>query len=39
MAYSFSQLQTYTNCPLKYRFEKIDKIKPDIPNESLHLVL
>ncbi len=39
MAYSFSQLQTYISCPLKYRFEKIDKIKPEIPSESLHLVL
>ena len=39
MAYSFSQLQTYQQCPLKYRFEKVDRLKPDIPNESLHLVL
>ena len=39
MAYSFSQLQTYKQCPLKYRFEKIDNIKPDIPSESLHLIL
>lgn len=37
--YSFSQIQSYTQCPLKYRLEKIDKIKPDIPSESLHLVL
>jgi len=39
MAYSFSQLQNYKQCPLKYRFEKIDNIKPDIPSESLHLIL
>jgi len=39
MAYSFSQLQTYKQCPLKYRFEKIDNIKPEIPSESLNLIL
>ncbi|MDR2541068.1 MAG: PD-(D/E)XK nuclease family protein [Candidatus Peribacteria bacterium] len=39
MAYSYSQLQTYKQCPLKYRLEKVDKIHLDLPNESLHLVL
>lgn len=39
MAYSFSQIQTYLSCPLKYRYEKIDKIKPETQTESLHLIL
>lgn len=37
--YSHSQIQTYLSCPLKFCYEKIEKIKPDIPNESLTLVL
>jgi len=37
--YSHSQIQTYLSCPLKFCLEKIEKIKPDIPNESLTLVL
>lgn len=39
MAYSFSQIQSYLACPLRYRYEKIDKIKPEIQQESLHLIL
>jgi RecB family exonuclease len=38
MPYSYSQLQSYKTCPLKYRFEKIDKL-PTPPSESLHLIL
>lgn len=37
--YSHSQIQQYLNCPLDYRLTKIDKIKPDLPEESLHLTL
>ncbi len=39
MAYSFSQIQTYLSCPLKYCYEKIDKLTPDTRHESLHLIL
>ena len=37
--YSHSQIQMYLSCPLKFCYEKIEKIRPDIPNESLTLVL
>ena len=39
MAYSFSQLQTYLKCPLRYRLEKIDKEDPLIPQFNLNLTL
>lgn len=29
MGYSFSQIETYQNCPLAYKFKKIDKISYD----------
>jgi len=38
MAYSFSQLQSFQDCPLKYRFEKVDKIgTPSLPALPLML--
>ena len=36
--YSFSQIQTYLQCPLKYKFRYIDWIKPEF-EENLHLIL
>lgn len=36
--YSFSQINTYITCPMKYRFEKIDNMKPEF-EENLHLIL
>ncbi len=36
--YSFSQIQTYVQCPLKYKFRYVDKIVPDF-EENLHLIL
>ncbi len=36
--YSFSQIQTYLQCPLKYKFRYIDKIVPEF-EENLHLIL
>lgn len=37
--YSHSSIQSYLTCPLKFCYEKVEKIKVDIPSESLHLVL
>ena len=39
MAYSFSQLQTYLKCPMQYRLQKIDELKPYVPQLNLHLTL
>ncbi len=41
MAYSHSQLQLYQTCPLKYRYEKVDKYKvsTDEDIENLYFVL
>lgn len=41
MAYSHSQLQLYQTCPLKYRYEKVDKYKvsADEDIENLYFVL
>ena len=36
--YSFSQIQTYVQCPLKYKFRYVDKIVPEW-EENLHLIL
>jgi len=36
--YSFSQIQTYVQCPLKYKFRYVDKIVPEF-EENLHLIL
>jgi len=36
--YSFSQIQTYLQCPLKYKFRYIDKIIPEF-EENLNLIL
>jgi len=36
--YSFSQIQTYLQCPLSYKFKYIDDIKPDF-EKNLHLIL
>ena len=36
--YSFSQVQTYLQCPLKYKFRYVDKIVPEY-EENLHLIL
>ncbi len=36
--YSFSQIQTYIQCPLKYKFRYVDKIVPEF-EENLHLIL
>lgn len=36
--YSFSQIGTYSTCPMKYKFEKIDRLKPEF-EENLHLIL
>lgn len=36
--YSFSQIQTYLQCPLSYKFRYLDKIKPEF-EENLHLIL
>lgn len=36
--YSFSQIQTYLQCPLKYKFRYVDKIVPEW-EENLHLIL
>jgi len=36
--YSFSQIQTYLQCPLKYKFRYVDKIVPEF-EENLHLIL
>ena len=36
--YSFSQIQAYLQCPLKYKFRYIDKIVPEF-EENLHLIL
>ena len=36
--YSFSQIQTYLQCPLKYKFRYVDKIIPEF-EENLHLIL
>jgi putative RecB family exonuclease len=36
--YSFSQIQTYLQCPLKYKFRYVDNIKPEF-EENLHLIL
>ncbi len=36
--YSFSQINTYNTCPMKYRFEKIEGYKPEF-EENLHLIL
>jgi hypothetical protein len=36
--YSFSQVQTYLQCPLKYKFRYVDKIVPEF-EENLHLIL
>lgn len=36
--YSFSQVQTYTKCPLQYKFKYVDKIKPEF-EQNLHLIL
>ncbi len=36
--YSFSQIQTYQTCPLKYKYEKIDNIKPPF-EENPFLIL
>jgi len=37
--YSFSQIQTYLKCPLKYRFRYIDKLYPEEFEASLELIL
>ncbi len=37
--YSFSQVQTYNQCELKYRYKYLDKIKLEIPEETADLVL
>ncbi len=39
MSYSHSQIQTYLNCQLRYRFEKVDKITPKTPTDNLTLLL
>lgn len=41
MAYSHSQLQLYQTCPLRYRYEKVDKYKvsADEDIENLYFVL
>jgi hypothetical protein len=36
--YSFSQISTYLTCPMKYKFEKVDGIKP-IWEENLPMML
>ena len=36
--YSFSQIQTYIQCPLSYKFKYVDKIRPEF-EENLHLIL
>jgi len=36
--YSFSQVQIYLQCPLKYKFRYVDKIIPEF-EENLHLIL
>ncbi len=36
--YSFSQIQTYVQCPLSYKFKYVDKIRPEF-EENLHLIL
>lgn len=37
--YSFSQLQTYKQCPLKYRYQYIDKVPKKIAPQSPYLLL
>ena len=37
--YSFSQINTYTQCPLKYRYQYIDKIPRGEESPSPHLLL
>ena len=39
MPYSFSQLQTYLKCPMQYRLQKVDGLKPYVPQLNLHLTL
>lgn len=39
MAYSFSQLQTYMQCPLKYRYRYIDKITTEEYAESADVIV
>lgn len=36
--YSYSQISTYLTCPMKYKFEKIDNIKP-VWEENLPMML
>lgn len=37
--YSFSQVWSYTQCPLKYRYKYIDKIKPEEFTDSADTIL